>query len=878
MAIFTKETFPERLEIVNIDVFCELKQFEAAVIALPSLRLLVMSIYRTPDSSPDIFTERLAELLDFLGSNNRKYNNFKIVIASDLNIDPRINEKHVRYFLNMLKSYDCYCTNLQPTRISACLDNFITNLHPASYRCEITSPFISDHCGLILKLGSLNNNQASKNYSFETDHAPVTITYRLLNESCIDRLKHNLNKVNWQLFFQSSINVNEAFTLFMNTLSDSVINNCPLKTKVLKNKYNKAKNRKWYTPFLGKIRHLLDISHKKCISDPNLLPVHRRLKQLYREQINLAKIGANDKFIIQSGNQCKAAWTIINSEYDRQTNNTLNTKIPFTANEFNQFFVNVGNNAHPKHVNTNLATSLDMLRSSGIRVAGSPTFKWSSVTLHEIQNIVKGFNNSKSEDVFGLSNFLLKHIIEDVSNPLTYLINWMLNAGTYPECLKVTITVPIHKKGDVNSLNNYRPIALVAVVSKVIETVLRNQLVNYFEHHHLLSSSQFGFRKNLSTIKAVEKMVSFVTNSFEKKEEVSSLLLDLSKAFDLVPHRDLINKLRYYGLQNNALALVTSYLSDRFQIVKLGDQKSNLQLVSTGVPQGSVLGPFLFTVYINDLPSFVPNKSILYADDTTLLTASNNVEINKVTLSYMKERANFWFEANGFVVNEDKTDDITFSLSRFADIDNKSVKLLGITLDGKLNWKAHTNSLCSRLSRVIFCLRRLKMCTSFEVLRTAYFGLFHSHLSYGTLLWGNSSGSREVFKCQKKAIRSIVGIGNMESCRPFFVKLEILTLPCIFIYQSLVYVKENLDLLTLRSQIHSHNTRSHNKIDIRHVRLTKTQQAYYYTGANIFNRLSSSAATIDIKRFKSVLNKWLKSKAFYSLDEMYLQGFDDLRF
>ncbi|KAG8259427.1 hypothetical protein J6590_108757 [Homalodisca vitripennis] len=243
----------------------------------------------------------------------------------------------------------------------------------------------------------------------------------------------------------------------------------------------------------------------------------------------------------------------------------------------------------------------------------------------------------------------------------------------------------------------------------------------------------------------------------------------------------------------------------------------------------------------------------------------------------MKERSHIWFHANKLKVNQEKTENIVFSLSsRPKGSENKSVKLLGINLDSSLTWGVHTNSLCSRLSRVIFCLKKLKLCTSPSILINAYFSLFHSHLLYGTILWGNSAGAKEVFKCQKKAIRCLVNISETDSCKPFFIELGILTLPSIYILQSLVFIKENLTSFSLRNSVHSYNTRSVNLIDVKYTRLSKSQHSYIYIGTKLFNKLPLNAKTMSTKNFKNMLIKWLKVKAFYSVEEVYLSDFNNI--
>ncbi|KAG8291853.1 hypothetical protein J6590_108669 [Homalodisca vitripennis] len=250
--------------------------------------------------------------------------------------------------------------------------------------------------------------------------------------------------------------------------------------------------------------------------------------------------------------------------------------------------------------------------------------------------------------------------------------------------------------------------------------------------------------------------------------------------------------------------------------------------------------------------------------------------LNKVIINYMKERSFLWFDANKLSVNDEKTEEIVFSLS--SKVDSKSVKLLGINLDSKLNWWVHINSLCSRLSRVIFLLKKLKSCTSKNLVMNAYFAFFNAHITYGTLLWGNSAGAKLVFKTQRRALRVIAGIGERDSCRPVFVDLGILTLPCIFILQSLIFLKENLNLYKFRSYVHNYSTRSQNLIDLKYFRLSKTQNSYMYISVKLFNLLPPDAVTTTLRNFRSCLVKWLKQKAFYSVEEILLHDLSDLKF
>jgi hypothetical protein len=869
VALYIKNEFKLSYEHVDLGHFCEEKQFEAAAIILPQPKICILTVYRTPDSNINTFIERLEECIYFLNTLS-KNKHFKFVISGDFNIDPRNVDAKTNYFLNMLRSCDLFPLNKLPTRQDSCLDNFISNLQLNYVNCKVIQPHISDHCGLSLVI---NFGKDDSYRPIEINNIEEVVNIRLLSDSNIHSLKLRLSSYNWLNTFPTCKNFNEAFDLFIKILCYELSICCPVKQKT-KTKTSRDSRKKWFTPNLNNIRSLLYSSYEKAKANPCFKKQYTDLKKLYRTQVTLAKKQANENYITKAQNKCRAAWTVINSEIGRIPKTTNHKTTSISADEFNDFFINVGQNLR-NSVNDTAAKPIDILHSANIVNQNIGGFDWNSINMNDVSRIINKLSNSKTEDVYGFSNYIIKKLNSTLLYPLTYLINWMFRDGTYPQCLKLTVTIPVFKKGDRNEKSNYRPISLVPVLSKIVERVMKNQLEIYFEVNSLLSPSQFGFRKGLTTVKAVEKVITYVLNNFEAKQETTAVLLDLSKAFDVVPHKVLIKKLKYYCKEKNSLLLLESYLSNRQQFVKIGEQRSKLLKVTSGVPQGSVLGPFLFIVYVNDLQSFIPNECLLYADDTTLLTSNKDSSLNEVVKNYMIERSHLWFCSNELTINHDKTEEIIFSLSLS---ENKTVKLLGINLDTSLNWNSHSQNLCKRLSRVIFLLSKLKKCTGFNLVLSAYHAFFHSHLLYGVTLWGNSPGAKLVFRWQKKAIRCMKGINRTDSCRPFFAELGILPLPCIYILHCLIYVKERLHDFDMRNDYHQHNTRFNNQIDTRFVRLSKTQNSFKYVGVKLFNKLPVTARSISTITFTKVLVRWLRAKCFYSIGEFECSNMNDLIF
>lgn len=276
-------------------------------------------------------------------------------------------------------------------------------------------------------------------------------------------------------------------------------------------------------------------------------------------------------------------------------------------------------------------------------------------------------------------------------------------------------------------------------------------------------------------------------------------MCDLSKAFDCVNHDLLVKKLEFYGVRGPALSLLESYLTSRSQSVNVNGVASGFMSVRHGVPQGSVLGPLLFIVYVNDLFYYLtPNSLIMYADDATLLRSHNDINQLRLVIDETEMRAEAWFDANKLKLNHDKTQRITFStVSGIRE--GSSVTLLGIDLDGRLNWSDHVDRLCGRISSHVFLLRQMKRFSSENTLLTLYYALIHSRLSYGVVLWGNCSTAIRLFRLQKMSIRIIAGAASREHCKPFFLKYGIMTLPCLYIYHSILYIHRN----KLNYQLHS---------------------------------------------------------------------------
>lgn len=744
---------------------------------------IVATVYRSPSYPFPPFLEYVENTLLHISRLNKP-----CYWGGDWNIDlfGYNVDNQPKYFLDCLNSYGFYPTIYVPTRISSVppftetlIDNIFTNVPETIIDSGSISSGIADHQAVFCFSNLIDNC-----HRLGRRIRPIS----RFNYDKIEQLKTNL-AIKLDGFFEFD-DPDAAADLLMSTISSEVD-----KLSVSSPTRRSSPIQPWITPaLLGSIstrNRLLKVFLK------NRSPENQNKYRKYRNVLRLALRNAKKMYyrsqFQKNASKPKQLWADL-MEAIQNNKKSVNLPDTFTiggteiddpqdiANQFNNFYSQVA----PRLDSTLGPCDVDpMSYMEGIRIAETMTFN--PVT----QNYVHIIINSLKDTCAGpdrIGTKLLKAISPTILGHITYLINLCLRNNTFPKSFKTAFITPIFKSGSRKEFANYRPISVLPIFSKILETVMQKQLMSFISVNNILYDNQFGFRPKHSTYMPISLLHNFITTRLACDYVTASVYLDLSRAFDTVNTEILLKKLNKYGIRENALELMKSYLTERKQHLKYKDTVSGPENVTCGVPQGSVLGPILFLLYINDISLVCDQaKFLLFADDTAVLYSGPSVADLQATISCSFPKVTKWLHANRLSLSTSKTyfqlypthiqtDEIKICVNQTCIKRAKTIKYLGVLVDEDFKFKSHVSKVTSTISRNIGIIARARYLLDSKYTHLLYNALVLPYLSYCIVVWGSNYEStlQPIILAQKRAVRLIVGTGRFSHTSPLFRDLKVL--------------------------------------------------------------------------------------------------------
>ena len=682
-----------------------------------------------------------------------------------------------------------------------------------------------------------------------------------------------INEFNWSTL--ASNNINAYTENFCKKLDDLYCSAFPLKTKYITKR--KAMN-PWCTPELANL-----IKQKSVYFDMYRLGAitkqeNNRFKNKVKAAINKAKTEYYKKLLSNNFGNMRCVWKILNGLMNREakgsspksiiTNNIEVCDDKHIADSFSDYFYNV-----PLELDSNVPDSnLDPLQFVNIDL-NSHLFDFEPCTPDEVSSIISNMKITKqNKNSIPIRLFVANRDILSVG--ICDLINQSLSMGVFPNILKVAKIIPIHKKGDARTPSNYRPISILPFLSKIFEKIIYSRLLNHFTFNEILSVHQFGFRRQMSTFDAITHFTELIYDALNNKKLCLNILIDYSRAFDTVNHPILLGKLERYGVCGRTLQYIASYLKDRQQSVCIRGNFSTPKTSNISVPQGSVLGPLLFLIYVNEIPSVTPlSTPTMFADDCTLSISSSSIDSLIIDCNRELTRLKSWSDANRLTINIAKTNCLLIPNKDNIPpgsivLDNQEldivhcVKFLGVLIDDKLKFGKHIQYICGKISKSIGVLYRVRSLIPASLLKNLYFSIIQPYFLYCLpIFWASYDiHLRPLKMLQKRAIRLISNAGYLDNTDPLFYANNILKLDHLYMHCLACYIYSNQGLLETYAPSHNYSTRNRGQFIPPVPRLRSTEQSVIFNAIKVWNDIPADIKACGSKQnFKMKYKKYLLS-------------------
>ena len=844
----------------------------------PGKNVIIGVCYRPPGQSVKAYLNHLKDMLSVVNSEHKE-----CILLGDFNIDlMKLNtSSYSNEFLETFYAYSFLPMISKPTRITDKSMTLIDNIY-SNYDDNVCTfsgimvTDISDHLPIFYVLE--NDVSDNHNVKYQMQHE--------INDVNICKFMQQLEEYNIMFKENDIKDPQYLYTHFIEFYCNT-FNQCfPLK-RVKPPKNNKS----WYTYELKKLSSKKDSLYKKFIKNPSQYrkECYTKSRNAYTNAVKAAKRKYfSCKFQNLKGNISKT-WKAINDVLQRhksrvqqkvfQNDGNVLENAEDIAQHFNKYFINVGNNI------ANACKQSPYTHRHFLHGNFEQSAFFKPVNEKEIIDYALALKDGKAPGYDQIKSFVVKRVIHIICIPLCSIFNMCFETGQVPKELKLAKVIPIHKKGPADVFSNYRPISLLPLFSKIFEKCMYVRLQSHLDKHEILYKKQFGFRAKHSTSHALLDFLLNSSKAIENKEIIVGIFLDFKKAFDSINHEILLDKLHFYGIRGVTLDLFRNYLLDRKQFTAFSEHDSVHEKVTCGVPQGSILGPLLFLIFINDLSNISSIMNILlFADDTNLFFKHENVEWLAKTINTELCKVSNWITANKLQLNYEKTHMMVFNSGK-KDISKLNIlidghavktvsttKFLGVSIDDDLKWKTHVNEILLKISKTIGVMGKLRHCLPKSILLTLYNSLILPYLSYNTIIWGACSKYllERINLLQKRAVRIISKTSYDSHTKPLFYELNILPVSLLYDFQVICFMHSYVNnmlpetfhnLFVQNKSIHAYNTRSADDFRVPYGRTSFTNSNFICKAPELWNVLPNNIKQCSaVKGFKSKLKKHLLQK------------------